>query len=84
MNESAITRRELFRIGSPLLANESKLLKTGGFDVLFHGYHEFVYLADFDPWLRVNGTWRGALAHILNDLITWIDSLSYTLITIFA
>jgi hypothetical protein len=60
--------RELFRIGSPLLANESVLRTTAGFEMLFGGYHEFVYIPDFDPWLQVNGTWKGALAHILSDL----------------
>jgi hypothetical protein len=76
MINSSITRRELFRIGSPLFANESRLRETTGFDALFHDYHEFVYIADFHPWLRVNGTWQGALASLLNDPIIWIDSPS--------
>ena len=59
--------RELIRIGSPYLANESELRTTAGFEVLFGGYHEFVYIPDSDPWLKVNGTWRGALGHILDD-----------------
>jgi len=59
-------QRELIRIGSPLLANESKW--RAGFDALFDGYHEFVYIADYFPWQRVNGTWAGALGHILNDM----------------
>jgi hypothetical protein len=41
-------QRELIRIGSPLPANESTLIKTAGFDALFYGYHEFVYIDDFE------------------------------------
>jgi len=59
-------QRELIRIGSPLLANETKLRATTGFDALFDGHHEFVYIADYVPWEHVNGTWTGALGHILN------------------
>ncbi len=59
--------RETFCIGSPLLANESKLVRTTGFDAIFNKNYEFVYISDFDPWQRVNGTWRGALGHLLND-----------------
>ncbi len=60
-------KSELFRIGSPVFANESKLNKLQGHDALFSRNHEFVYLPDFDPWQRVNGTWREALGHLLND-----------------
>ena len=60
-------RREKFRIGSPVPVNESQLREASGFDVLFHAYHEFVHLPDYDPWQRVNGTWRGGFKHILND-----------------
>jgi hypothetical protein len=65
--------RELLRIGSPVFVNESILLKTMGFDALFHKYHEFVYIPDSEPWQRVNGTWRGQLGHILNDT-KWNES----------
>ncbi len=59
-------QRELLRIGSPLFVNKSTLRATIGFDSLFDGYHEFVYIADYVPWQRVNGTWMGALGHIDN------------------
>jgi len=61
-------QRELIRIGSPLLANETKLRATTGFDALFDGYHEFVYIADYEPWQGVNGTWTGALGQVLNGI----------------
>jgi hypothetical protein len=56
-----------FRIGSPVFVNESHLHKSAGFDALFDRYHEFVYIPDFFPWQRVNGTWKGALGHLLED-----------------
>jgi hypothetical protein len=58
---------KVFRIGSPLAVNESELRTYNGFDLLFGGHHEFVYIADFDPWVRVNGTWQGALGYLLDD-----------------
>lgn len=61
-------KREVLRLGSPLFVNESKLLPSAGFDALFDRYHEFVYISDYNPWQRVNGTWRGVLGHILNDI----------------
>jgi hypothetical protein len=33
-----------------------------------------VYISDFDPWQRVNGTWRGALGQLLNDM-KWIERI---------
>ncbi len=61
-------QERLFHIGSPSFANESKLRSSDGFDALFNSRNsEFVYLPDFEPWLRVNGTWQGALGHILDD-----------------
>ncbi len=65
---------ERIRIGTPLsLINDTKLHKTAGFDALFDGYHEFVYIRDFDPWARVNGTWKGALGYLLDDM-KWIEN----------
>jgi hypothetical protein len=66
-------QHQLFRIGSPSLVNESQLQKTPGFDALFDGYHEFVYIPKFDPWLCLNGTWMGALAYVMNDTSEWIN-----------
>ncbi len=60
--------RELIRIGSPLFANESELNERTGFDVIFNKNYQFVHIPDFDPLLRVNGTWRGALGHLQNDM----------------
>jgi len=64
--------RQLIRIGSPSLKNESKLNTADGFDILFNGYHEFVYMPDGnDEWIRVNGTWISGMRYLMND--TQID-----------
>lgn len=68
-------KRELIRVGSLHLANESTLNSASGFDVLFNGYHEFVYMADGnDAWARVNGTWLGGFGHLINGIL-WIGLL---------
>ncbi len=59
---------ERIRIGTQLCVNESKLNPTFGFDVIFGGNYEFVHISDIGPWTQVNGTWKGMLAHILNDM----------------
>ena len=59
--------KELIRIGTGSFVNESELAKLFAFDLLFSGFHEFVYLADFDPWQLANGTMTGAPRHLLND-----------------
>jgi hypothetical protein len=58
---------EMIRISSPLAVNESKLLSAIGYDVLFDGYQEFVYIPAHNSWLDVNGTWMGALGALHND-----------------
>ncbi len=67
-HNTSTMRRERFRIGSPVFVNESKLQKTDGFDMLFDGYSEFVYIPDHDPWRVVNGIWTGALGYLQNDM----------------
>ena len=39
--------KELIRIGTDSFVNESELYKAYAFDLLFGGFHEFVYLPDF-------------------------------------
>jgi hypothetical protein len=62
-------KRELIRIGTNQYVNESVLYQNGGFDALFNrdNYYEFVYVPNFGPWDRVNGTWQGALGYLMND-----------------
>ncbi len=76
-NYRSLMNRTIFRIGNLQLVNESKLHETAGFNALFKQNYEFVYIADFDPWLRVNGTWQGALGHILNGRIRWIEIVPF-------
>jgi hypothetical protein len=59
-------KRDLIRIGSDTFANKSALDKLVGFDLLYGRYHEFVYVPDSKPWLQVNGSWAGALGHMMN------------------
>jgi hypothetical protein len=60
-------KRELFRIGTEKFVNMSNLEKFSGLGALFDGYSEFVYVADFFPWKRVDGVWTGALGYLFND-----------------
>lgn len=54
-------KKELIRIGTKDFENEFV------FDLIFDGNHEFVYTPDYWPWeVTVNGTWTGALAHLMN------------------
>ena len=55
------------RIGTQNFANVSILSKLNAFDLMFTGRHEFVYIPDYMPWLHMNGTWTGALGHLMND-----------------
>jgi hypothetical protein len=58
--------KQLMRVGTDLKIR-SKLNPRDGINLLFGARHKFVYLADYDPWQLVNGTWRGALGHLMND-----------------
>ncbi len=60
-------KNNLIRIGTADFVNKSALLKINAFDLLFNGFYEFVYLPDYYPWLLVNGTWTGALGHLMDD-----------------
>ena len=60
--------KKLIRIGTESFVNESELEKAFAFDLLYGGFHEFVYLPDYwQPWQLVNGTWAGALGYLTND-----------------
>lgn len=67
-NQTVILQRELFRIGSLSPANESILDQLSGFDAIFNRNYEFVYIPDFNPLEKVNGTWMGAFHSLLNDM----------------
>ena len=59
--------KQLIRVGTEDMEIKSKLNPRDGFNLLFGARHEFVYLANFHPWQHVNGTWTGALGHLMND-----------------
>lgn len=65
--------KDLIRIGTDKFVNESTLAKQPAFDLLFSGFHEFVYVPDDVAWVFVNGTWTGSLGLLMND-IQWIGS----------
>jgi hypothetical protein len=56
--------KKLIRIGTERFVNESELSKYVALDLLFGGYHEFVYLPNY--YQLVNGT-TGAFAYLMND-----------------
>lgn len=66
-------KRDVLRIGTDTFVNVSELQTSAGFDALFNQNYEFVYVPEFYPWNRVNGTWQGALGHIQNDNHLWIE-----------
>ncbi len=57
----------MIRVGTDKLNINSQLNPRDRFNLIFGARHEFVYLSDFNPWQRVNGTWKGALSHLMND-----------------
>ena len=59
-------KKELIRLGT--VANVTTLEKSVAFDLLFDGFHKFVYLPDYVPWLYTNGTWTGAFGHLMNGM----------------
>jgi hypothetical protein len=60
-------KNKLIRIGTSTFVNESTLDKRSAFHILFDGFQEFVYLSDYLPSQLENGTWIGALGHLMND-----------------
>lgn len=66
-------RNEFIRVGTRKFVNESSLDELDALDLLLSGFHEFVYIPDYSPYLRVNGTWTGVFGHIMND--TQMDSI---------
>ncbi len=61
--------KQLMRVGTDINNVETylKLRVRDKLHLLFGARHEFVYLPDYDPWQLVNGTWTGALGHLMND-----------------
>jgi uncharacterized protein with NRDE domain len=59
--------KQLMRVGTEYLNIKSKMNQRDGFNLLLGARHEFVYLTDYYPLQRVNGTWTGALSHLIND-----------------
>ncbi len=59
--------KQIMRVGTDDLETKSTLNPRNGFNLLFGARYEFVYLPDYSPWQRVNGTWTGALGHLMND-----------------
>jgi hypothetical protein len=59
--------KQFMRVGTSNLETKSQVNHRDGFNLLLGARHEFVYLADFYPWQRVNGTWTGAFGHLMND-----------------
>jgi hypothetical protein len=58
-----------FRIGASKFVNESQLNTADAYDLLFDKIHEFVYYPDgAAPWQLINGTWTGALGHLINGM----------------
>ena len=65
------------RVGTEFFVNQSELSTIDVYDLIFGGYHEFVYLPDFYPLQLVNGSWQGALGHLLNgNHMNWIYTLT--------
>jgi hypothetical protein len=68
--------KQLMRVGTGV-ENKLKSNSRDEFNLLFGARHEFVYLPDYIPWQRVNGTWTGAIRHLINDNCMhwkqWVD-----------
>ncbi len=60
-------QKPLILIGTDVFVNKSELNKFAAFDLLFGGIHEFVHVPNYSQWLLVNGSWTGALGHVMND-----------------
>jgi hypothetical protein len=60
-------KTEQIRVGVEHAVNRSELNKFLAFDLLYGGYHQFVHVPNYNPWLLVNGSWTGALGHLMND-----------------
>jgi hypothetical protein len=59
--------KQSMRVGTDKLIIKSQLNPRDEFNLLFGARYEFVYLPDYWPWQRVNGTWTGAAGHLIND-----------------
>ena len=55
------------RVGTDKLMNKSQLNARDESNLRFGAHHKFVYLPDSNLWQHVNGTWTGALGHLIND-----------------
>jgi hypothetical protein len=64
------------RVGTDKLNIKSQLNARDGFSLLFGARQKFVYLTTYDPWQCENGTWMGALGHLINDnRVNWKQCL---------
>ena len=59
--------KQSMRVGTDILITKSQLDPRDGFYLLYGARYEFVYLPDYLPWQHVNGTWTGALGHLMDD-----------------
>ncbi len=59
--------KQLMRVGTNKLSIKSQLDARDISYLLFGARREFVDLPDYWPWQHVNGTWTGALGHLMND-----------------
>jgi hypothetical protein len=59
--------KQLLRVGTEKLIIKSQLNARDKYNLLFGARHEFVNLVDYWPWKREDGTWEGALGHLMND-----------------
>ncbi len=65
----------IIRIGVDNFVNTTEVSKFDGFDYLFDGFYELVYLPHYRPINYVNESWTGALADLMNDnRMDWIES----------
>jgi hypothetical protein len=60
--------KQFIRVGTNNLNIKSQLNTRDEINLWFGARHEFVYLAEYSPWLNVNGTWTGALGHLMNGI----------------
>ncbi len=64
--------RQVSRVSSELFANDSKLkmLVDSSMETVLRGLdQEYVHVADYSPWLHVNGAWTGAFSRLINGLL---------------
>jgi hypothetical protein len=58
--------KQLIRVGIDYNISEAVSSNFYALDAVFGGDHELVNIPDFYPYKLVNGTWTGALGHLMN------------------